>query len=183
MSDYTKVTNFTLKDSTNATILGSDFETEFSAVANMSTSKANKVSGATSGNLASLSGTGDLQDSGKKSSKVAQLDAEVKFEKTAVFDAVYDYGAGGSFTCNWNNGNKIARSLTSNATITFTAPGGACNLVLRIYNNGASRAITWPSSVKWPDGVQPTESGSGKYDIYSFFYDGTYYYGAASLNF
>jgi hypothetical protein len=183
MSDYTKTTNFTLKDSTNATILGADFETEFSAVANASTTKANKVGGAVSGNLASLSGTGDVQDSGKKASKVAQLDSVMTFEKSAVFDAEYDTGTGGSATITWDNGNKQKRTLTSNATLTFTAPSGPCNLILKIVNSGASRAITFPASVKWPDSTQPTESGAGKTDVYSFYYDGTNYYGAASLNY
>lgn len=183
MSDYSKTTNFTLKDSTNATILGADFETEFSAVANASTTKSNKVSGATTDNLAKLTGTGDLADSGLKTSKVPQLDATVIFEKSAVFDAEYDTGSGGSATITWNNGNKQKRTLSSAATLTFAAPSGPCNVVLKIVNSGAARTITWPASVKWPGSTVPTPSGSGKTDIYSFYYDGTSYFGAASLNY
>jgi len=178
MSDYTKVTNFTAKDTANDTILGSDFETELGAVQTMSTTKSNKVSAPTVDDLASLSGTGDLQDSGLKASKTPQLDASVSFEKEVVFDEVVDNSSGGSWTTTWANGNKQKRTMSSAGTATFTAPSGPCNLVLQVTNSGAARTITWPAAVKWPSSVIPTPSGAAKVDIYVFFYDGTNYYGS-----
>lgn len=188
MSDYSNTFGGAAKDTANSTILGAEMDTEFNNIANMSASKANKVSGATAGNLAALSGTGDLTDSGIVPATVAKtnvaetFDEKVTFAKQAVFDAVVT-SSGGTGTVDWTSGNKHARTQTANGTLTFTAPGGPCNLVLKVLNSGASRTITWPATVKWPAGLTPTPSASGKYDIYSFFYDGTNYYGAAALNY
>ena len=181
MSDYTKATNFTLKDSTNATILGSDFETEFGAVQTMSTTKTNKVGSPTTDNLAKLSGTGDLADSGLASAKTPQVDEVITAEKSIVFDAVGDNGTGGSKTFTLDNGNKQKYTINANGTFTFTAPTGPCNLVLLITNSGAARTITFPATVKWPNGTKPTASTG--VDLYSFFYDGTNYYGMAGTDF
>ena len=188
MSDYSNTFGGAAKDTANSTILGAEIDTELNNIANMSASKANKVAGATSGNLATLSGTGDLVDSGVAATVVAKtnaaetFDEKVTFVKQAVFDAT-NTSSGGSGTIDWTTGNKHSRTQTANGTLTFTAPGGSCSLVLKVLNSGASRTITWPSSVKWPDSSVPTPSASGKYDIYSFFYDGTNYWGGANLNY
>jgi hypothetical protein len=70
MSDYTKATNFTAKDSLltgdpNKIVAGSEIDDEFDAIQTAVATKANKVSAATLNNLASLSAAGDLLDSGK----------------------------------------------------------------------------------------------------------------------
>lgn len=188
MSDYSNTFGGASKDTAHSTILGSEIDTELNNISNMSASKANKVTGATSGNVASLSGTGDLVDAGYLAANVARTDVaevfteKVTFNKTAVFDAeVTSSGAGG--TIDWTAGNKHARTQTGNGTLAFTSPGSPCNLLLKVLNSGAARTITWPSSVKWPSGVVPTPHGSAKYDIYSFYFDGTYYYGTQSGNY
>jgi hypothetical protein len=180
MSDYSNTFGGAAKDAANDTILGADFDTQFDSLATHVATKANKVGAATSGNLASLSGTGDLQDSNLKSSKTPQVDSTVTFEKDVVWDAVNDEGSGGSVTIDWTLGNKAKYTMSSNGTLTFTAPGGPTNLMLKITNSGGARTITWPATVKWPEGSVPTPSTG--VDLYSFFYDGTNYYGAASLS-
>jgi len=70
MSDYSKSTNFTAKDSTNATVLGAEHDTEYNAIQTAIATKANKVASPTTGNIASLTGTGDIQDSGVAASQV-----------------------------------------------------------------------------------------------------------------
>lgn len=69
-------------------------------------------------------------------------------------------------------------------TLTFTAPIGVAKLQLFVIQDATgSRTITWPT-IKWAGGVAPTLStGANKIDIVSFTYDGTNYYGVASLNF
>ncbi len=181
-SDYTKVTNFTAKDTNNDTILGSDFQTEFSAVQTMSTKKMPKVTGATADNLSKLTGTGEAADSGLKAGKTPQVDSTVTFEKDVVFNAVIST-SGGSGTITWTSGNKQARTMTSNGTLTFVDPSGPCNLTIKVTNSGGARTITWPAAVKWPGGNVPTPSASGKVDIYMFLYDGTTYYGSAVSNY
>lgn len=111
---------------------------------------------------------------------------DLKVGEAAYFDAEYDNGnSGAADTIDWGNGNKQKSTLTDNATFTFTNPGGACNVVLNLVQDGTgSRNPTWPASVKWAGGSEPTWStGAGAIDIVSFYFDGTNYYGAANIGF
>lgn len=70
MSDYTKATSFTPKDSLptgdpNKKIKGSEFDTEFDALETAIATKANKISGAVANNIVSMDANGDIQDSGE----------------------------------------------------------------------------------------------------------------------
>jgi hypothetical protein len=69
MSEYTKATNFTAKDSLatgNAAKLvkGSEFDTEFNAIQTAVGTKANKITGGTNGAVIIQDAGGDLDDSG-----------------------------------------------------------------------------------------------------------------------
>jgi len=47
-----------------------------------------------------------------------------------------------------------------------------------------SRTVTWPAAVLWPGGTAPTLStGANAVDLVALYYDGTNYYGVASLAF
>lgn len=102
--------------------------------------------------------------------------------KTASFDAEFDNGnSGATPTINWNNGQKQKITLDS-GTVTFALtapPGPTSGLVLKMINmNG--RTLAWPGGalVKWPGGTIPTASaGATDVDLYSFYYDGTNYWG------
>jgi len=49
---------------------------------------------------------------------------------------------------------------------------------------GGSNTISWPSSVIWSGAVTPTmTAGANKFDVYTFIYDGTRYFGAYLQNF
>jgi hypothetical protein len=103
-----------------------------------------------------------------------------------VYFPLYDNGNSGTAkTINWNNSIKEKMTLTGNCTLSFTAPLGPCNLTLMVYySSSTAYTITWPATVKWAGGTAPTPTRvSGKYDIFTFFYDGIYYYGMAGLNF
>jgi hypothetical protein len=105
---------------------------------------------------------------------------------TATFASEYNNGNSGSTpTVNWNNGQKQRITLTAAATFTFTAPPGPGNLLLKIIQDATGgRAATWPATVKWPAGTAPTlTTDANAVDIVTFYYDGTNYYGVASLNF
>ncbi len=105
---------------------------------------------------------------------------------TVYFDAEFDNGnSGAADTIDWRQGNKQLTTLTDNTTLTFTAPGGAASLILRIVQDGTgSRTITWPGNVRWPGGTAPTLStAAGAIDIVGIYYDGTNYYGDISTNF
>lgn len=67
-------------------------------------------------------------------------------------------------------GNVHVITLTvSNAALSFTGAtaGVACSISLYVRQDGnGSRVITWPASVKWPQGIAPTLStGAGKIDL------------------
>jgi hypothetical protein len=108
--------------------------------------------------------------------------------RTANFNAEYSNGsqAGPSYTLNWNNGQKQVITLTGNITsLTLTAPSGVGNFLLRIVQDATgTRTITWPSSVRWAGALAPVLStAANAVDIITFYYNGTNYYGVASLNF
>jgi hypothetical protein len=76
------------------------------------------------------------------------------------------------------NGTVQIITLTGNATITMpTATSGKSFILLLKQDATGSRTVTW-STVKWPGGTAPTiTSTASKQDIYSFFADGTNWYG------
>ena len=93
---------------------------------------------------------------------------------------VYDSEYAASSSLNWNNGNKQSITLTTDTTLTFTNPSGATNLVLKVVQDSVGgHSITFPSSVKWEGGNAPdTSSDSGNaIRIFTFYFDGTNYFG------
>ena len=90
----------------------------------------------------------------------------------------------GSATIDWKNGNKATITLTEDVTLSFTNPSYACNLQLKIVQDSTGgHALTLPS-IKWAGGSVPTlTTTANAIDIISFYFDGTNYYGVASLNF
>jgi len=76
------------------------------------------------------------------------------------------------------NGTVQIITLTGSATITMpTAVSGKSFIMFLKQDATGSRAVTW-STVKWAGGTAPTiTSTASKQDIYSFFSDGTNWYG------
>jgi len=68
MSNYTKIQNWA--SLTGTAISGTPFDTEFASLAAVSATKTDKIVPAATNNLSSLSGTGNLQDSGLLTSAV-----------------------------------------------------------------------------------------------------------------
>lgn len=88
--------------------------------------------------------------------------------------------SGAAKTIDWTAGMKQSVTLSANCTFTFTAPAGPCNIVLKFINGGAFTP-TWPT-ILWAGGAEPTWTTAGT-DIIAFYFDGTNYYGAATLDF
>ena len=76
------------------------------------------------------------------------------------------------------NGTVQIITLTGNATITMpTATSGKSFIMFLKQDGTGSRTVTW-STVKWSGGTAPTvTSTASRQDIYSFFADGTNWYG------
>jgi len=83
-----------------------------------------------------------------------------------------------AYTISLADGSFQVLTLTGNATITMpTATAGKSFILLLKQDGTGSRTITW-STVKWPAGTAPTiTSTASKQDIFSFFADGTNWYG------
>lgn len=83
-----------------------------------------------------------------------------------------------AYTISLADGSFQILTLTGNATITMpTATAGKSFILLLKQDGTGSRTITW-STVKWPAGTAPTiTSTASKQDIFSFFADGTNWYG------
>jgi len=104
---------------------------------------------------------------------------------TATFTEYSNGNSGATPTVDWGNGQKQVITMTANATFAFTAPLGAGNFLLRLVQDATgSWVATWPGTVKWAAGTAPTLSTApNAEDIVTFYWNGTNYYGVASLNF
>lgn len=134
------------------------------------------------------SGFGNIDNGSSTITTTGKVTAgEAEFTNDAYFDAEVDNGnSGAADTIDWTAGNKQKSTLTGNCTFTFSPePSGPCNLVLKLVQDATgSRTVTWPADVKWPGGTAPTlTTAANSIDIVSFYYDGTDFYGQASLAF
>lgn len=83
----------------------------------------------------------------------------------------------------WSLGTVFNKSLVANSTFTFTNPSDGQTIKIRLFQN-ASWAVTWPSGIRWPDGIAPIMTpGAGRFDIYTFMYIGGIYFGTFAQNF
>ena len=113
---------------------------------------------------------------------------DVRVKNTVVFAAetANTIGDGATGAIDWNTSQKQKVTITGTGiTCNFTDPTGVCNLLLKVVQGDGSDVIgTWDSDILWAGGSAPTLStGNGEIDILSFYWDGSKYYGIASLDF
>jgi hypothetical protein len=98
---------------------------------------------------------------------------------TNYVETLYAPAAGSSFTISLANGTVQEISLNANGTITLPSSVAGKSYVIIVTYSGAY-TLTWAggSTIKWPGGTAPTaSSANGKFDIFTFFCDGTNTYG------
>ena len=97
---------------------------------------------------------------------------------TNYTETLYTANTGTAITVSLTNGTVQQLTLTGNATITMPTAAAGKSFVIMLKQDGTgSRTVTW-STVVWPGGTAPTiTSTASKQDIYSFFSDGTNWYG------
>ena len=97
---------------------------------------------------------------------------------TNYVETLFSANTGTAITVNLANGTVQNLTLTGNATITMpTAVAGKSFIIMLRQDATGSRSVTW-STVVWPGGTAPTITGTAsKMDMYSFFSDGTSWYG------
>jgi len=75
------------------------------------------------------------------------------------------------------NGTDQVITLTGTATITMPTATAGKSFLLKLKTGAGGYTVTW-TTVKWPGGTAPTlTSTASKMDIFSFFSDGTNWYG------
>ena len=84
----------------------------------------------------------------------------------------------------WDDGNVQSVTLGGNRTFTFANPKDGGRYLIKLTQDGTgTRTITWPTII-WRGGTAPTlTTTGGKTDLITLIYDGTSYYGDASLNY
>lgn len=97
---------------------------------------------------------------------------------TDYTETPYTANSSTAITLALTNGTVQIITLTGNATITMpSAVSGKSFIMFLKQDATGSRTVTW-STVKWAGGTAPTiTSAASKQDIYSFFSDGTNWYG------
>jgi hypothetical protein len=102
--------------------------------------------------------------------------------------SAYALTDGATISLNWNNGNVQKVTLGGNRTFTFANPvAGGRYLIELTQDSTGSRTITWPT-IKWQrvsgTSTAPTLSTTAAYvDLIALYYDGTNYFGQASLGY
>jgi hypothetical protein len=98
---------------------------------------------------------------------------------TNYVETLYSANTSTAITVALTNGTVQLLTLTGNATITMpTAVAGKSFIIMLKQDATGSRTVAW-STVVWSGGTAPTvTSTASKQDIYSFFSDGTNWYGA-----
>ena len=158
-------------------------------------------------NFTSTTGTGFLEADfdqlktlidGESDSKLGDSIISVSEDTTPELGGELDAGAhsigftaqtatgDGTTTIDWKLGNKFNFTFgEANEVFTFTAPSNPCNILLKLVQDGTgSRTVTFPATVLWSGGTAPTlTTTASAIDIISFYWDGTNYFGADSLNF
>jgi len=90
-------------------------------------------------------------------------------------------------TITWDLQNPVATvtlGALANAISFQNARAGGTYILILKQDSGGSRTVTWPTSVKWPNGTAPTlTTTASKADVFSFVYDGTVFYGSVTQNY
>jgi len=97
---------------------------------------------------------------------------------TNYVETAYVANTSTAITIALTNGTIQILTLTANTTITMpTAVAGKSFVIILRQDATGSRTVTW-TTVNWPSGTAPTITSTlSKQDIYSFFSDGTSWYG------
>ena len=127
---------------------------------------------------ADSSGNLELQNNGTTALSL-QSGKVINPSVTNYTETAYTANTSTAITVSLSNGTVQILTLTGNCTLTMpTAGAGKSFIILLRQDATGSRSITW-STVNWAGGTAPTiTSTASKQDIFSFFSDGTSWYGS-----
>jgi hypothetical protein len=114
---------------------------------------------------------------------VVKLRSDKSANFQGEFGGPHTTGSGsGAQNINWDSANQCLFTLTNNVTFTFVGgkAGRTYTLITR-QSSGGSHSITWPT-IKWPGGATGViTSTANRYDIWTFYFDGTNYFNIAKV--
>jgi hypothetical protein len=89
-----------------------------------------------------------------------------------------------AITIDFTAGANQKVTMTGNCTFTFTPPTNNRHVQVRMLEGAGGFTRTWPGTVKWANGTEPTwVTTAAAVNIANFFYDGTNYWGAGLVGF
>lgn len=93
--------------------------------------------------------------------------------------------ATGTVAVDFNTSNVQTYTLTGDVTFTFSnGNSGSTYIIIVKQSTGGSNTVGWPGTVKWAAAATPTQTATAnRFDVYTFVYDGTNYYGTYSQNY
>lgn len=96
---------------------------------------------------------------------------------TDYTETAYTANTSTAITLALTNGTVQILTLTGSPTITMPSAVAGKSFIIYLKTGAGSYTVTW-STVKWSGGTAPTVTATAsKMDIYSFFSDGTNWYG------
>jgi len=96
---------------------------------------------------------------------------------TNYIETPYTANTSTAITLNLANGTVQVLTLTGSPTITMPTAVAGKSFIIYLKTGAGSYSVTW-TTVKWPSATAPTiTSTASKMDIFSFFSDGTNWYG------
>jgi hypothetical protein len=96
---------------------------------------------------------------------------------TNYVETLYSANTGTAITIDLTNGTIQNLTLTGSATITMPTAVAGKSFIIILTQDSSPRTVTW-TTVTWPSATAPTIStGSGKKDIFSFFSNGSVWFG------
>lgn len=136
--------NFSGKDAVNAVLTGVDFDVEFNAISTAFGLAAPVSAPSFSGTATfdTLNTTGDVSIGG-----------DLSIEGRIVEDTVVDVSVSGTYALGSGTAAMVYHTLSAPIEYTDSIVEGQ-NITLMVNNNG--QTITWPSTVKWVGGTEPT---------------------------
>ena len=139
----------------------------------------NASSSSTTGIITTADSSGELSLQTNGTTALAlQSGAVINPTITNYVETPFSANTGTALTVNLANGTIQILTLTGNATITMPTAVSGKSFVIYLRQDGTgSRTVTW-TTVAWPGATAPTITGTAsRMDIYSFFSDGSKWYG------
>ena len=127
---------------------------------------------------AASGGTGVTTSTGSGNNVLSTTPTLLNPTVTNYVETPYTANTSTAITIDLANGTVQILTLTGSPTITMPAVVSGKSFVIYLKTGAGSYTVTW-STVKWPGGTAPTITATAsKMDIYSFYCDGTNWYGA-----